>query len=104
VQLESSVELEDIVNKTDGYSGADIALLCREAAYMPMRRKLKLEGGLGKKLNNLEWMKEFEKDVTVPLTMGDFLEAIKNVKPSVGKNDLADYEKWMTEFGEQGTN
>lgn len=36
---------------------------------MPMRRKLKREGGLGKKLGNLEWMKEFEKDVTVPLTM-----------------------------------
>jgi hypothetical protein len=27
-----------------------------------------------------------------------------NVKPSVGKNDLANYEEWMKEFGEQGTN
>jgi katanin p60 ATPase-containing subunit A1 len=72
VQLEASVDLEEVVKKSDGYSGADIALLCREAAYMPMRRKLKREGGLGKKLNNLEWMKEFEKDVTVPLTMEDF--------------------------------
>ena len=36
--------------------------------------------------------------------MDDFSEAIKNVKPSVGKNDLVEYEKWMAEFGEQGTN
>lgn len=72
VQLQPSVQLEEVVKKTDGYSGADIALLCREAAYMPMRRKLKKEGGLGKKLGNLEWMKEFQKDVTVPLAMQDF--------------------------------
>jgi len=25
------------------------------------------------------------------------------VKPSVGKGDLEAYEKWMEEFGEQGT-
>lgn len=68
-----AVEIEELVKKTDGYSGADIALLCREAAYMPMRRKLKREGGLGKRLNNLEWRKEFEKEVTVPLTMEDFV-------------------------------
>ena len=49
------VDIEELVRKTDGYSGADIALLCREAAYIPMRRKLKRErerekdGGLGKR-------------------------------------------------------
>lgn len=36
--------------------------------------------------------------------MEDFNEALKNVKPSVGKGDLTEYEKWMLEFGEQGTN
>jgi SpoVK/Ycf46/Vps4 family AAA+-type ATPase len=35
------IDFEEIVKQTDGYSGADIANLCREAAYMPMRRKLK---------------------------------------------------------------
>jgi katanin p60 ATPase-containing subunit A1 len=34
-----------LVNKCDGYSGADIANVCREAAMLPMRRKLKEEGG-----------------------------------------------------------
>ena len=42
--------------------------------------------------------------MTVPLTMEDFQEALKNVKPSVGKGDLANYDNWMAEFGEQGTN
>ena len=35
--------------------------------------------------------------------MEDFEHALKNVKPSVGKNDLVGYDKWMEEFGEQGT-
>lgn len=30
------VDIEELVRKTDGYSGADIALLCREAAYIPI--------------------------------------------------------------------
>lgn len=29
VKLDTTVELEEVVQKTDGYSGADIALLCR---------------------------------------------------------------------------
>lgn len=36
--------------------------------------------------------------------MDDFKEAVRNVKPSVGKGDLKHYEEWMSEFGEQGTN
>jgi SpoVK/Ycf46/Vps4 family AAA+-type ATPase len=36
-----NVDLEELVKGTDGFSGADIASFCREAAYMPMRKKLK---------------------------------------------------------------
>jgi katanin p60 ATPase-containing subunit A1 len=35
-----------LARKTDGYSGADIKCVCREAALLPMRRKLKTEGGV----------------------------------------------------------
>jgi SpoVK/Ycf46/Vps4 family AAA+-type ATPase len=31
--------------------------------------------------------------------MDDFNEALKNVKPSVGQNDLKHYMEWMDEFG-----
>jgi katanin p60 ATPase-containing subunit A1 len=63
------VEIEEMVKRTEGFSGADIANFCREAAYMPMRKKLKKEKGIGKMLGNVEWMKNFEEEVTVPLTM-----------------------------------
>lgn len=41
VKLDESIDFEFIVKKTEGFSGADITNVCREAAYMPMRRKLK---------------------------------------------------------------
>jgi katanin p60 ATPase-containing subunit A1 len=39
------VNLDFLTNKAKGYSGADISNVCREAAMMPMRKKL-LEGKL----------------------------------------------------------
>ena len=63
----------------NGYSGADIANVCREAAMMPMRRKI-LVGNMNfddiSKINQ----EEFE----VPITMEDFREALKNIQKSVG--------------------
>ena len=36
-----NVDIEELVKRTEGFSGSDLASFCREAAYMPMRRKLK---------------------------------------------------------------
>jgi katanin p60 ATPase-containing subunit A1 len=53
LKLDGDVDFEQIVSRTDGFSGADITNVCREAAYMPMRRKLK-EGGGFKNLDNID--------------------------------------------------
>lgn len=66
---------------------------------MPMRRKLKSEGRLGNKMNDPAWKEQFTQAVNIPLTMDDFNEALKNVKPSVGQSDLKHYMDWMEEFG-----
>jgi SpoVK/Ycf46/Vps4 family AAA+-type ATPase len=55
LKVEENLDLEFIIKKTEGYSGADITNLCREAAYMPMRKKLKSEGGF----KNIGDMKKF---------------------------------------------
>lgn len=62
---------------------------------MPMRRKLKNQGGF----KNISDMKKFEQEVNVPLKKEDFAEALKNVNKSVGKDDLKHYEQWMKQFG-----
>lgn len=33
--------------------------------------------------------------MNIPLTKEDFLEALKNVNKSVGKEDIKKYEGWM---------
>ena len=48
VKVNSKVGWEKLVEMTKGCSGADICNICRDAAYMPMRRKLKQVGGIQK--------------------------------------------------------
>lgn len=62
---------------------------------MPMRKKLKSEGGF----KNIADIKKFEDAVNIPLSKDDFLEALKNVNKSVSKDDLNKYDVWMKEFG-----
>ena len=53
------------------------------------------EGGF----KNIGDLKKFEEEVSIPLRKEDFVEALKNVNKSVGKEDLHKYEAWMKEFG-----
>lgn len=40
IDVEDDVDYKKLVEMTDGFSGADIANVCRDAAMMPMRRML----------------------------------------------------------------
>lgn len=40
ITLDENVDLEDIANKLDGYSGADITTVCRDTSMMGMRRRI----------------------------------------------------------------
>ena len=89
----NDILVDQLVKKAKGFSGADIAILCREAAMMPMRRKL------AKGKVNFEELAKMEKELDVPIEMSDFKEALKNISKSVSKENLEDYAKWMEEFG-----
>ena len=74
------------------YSGADVTTVCRDASMMGMRRKI---DGL-----SIEQIQAIPKDqFNLPAKMEDFLDVIKKISPSVSKNDLEKYEKWMLDFG-----
>ena len=91
INMDKGVDFDFLVKKTEHYSGSDIAVLCREAAFMPMRRWL--EG------NKIEDMKNMTGIAEEPLTMEDFKASLVNIRPSVNVNILAQYSKWMSEFG-----
>jgi len=73
--LTKDVDLSQLVALTKNFSGADIEALCREAAMHALRRDINAK----------------------EVTMADFQEAIKGVRPSV----LPEMEKWYKSFVQQ---
>lgn len=96
VVLGDDAKIEDLVRRTDGYSGADVTLLCREAAMMGLRKRLAEARKQGIPLSQIAQM---QNDVDVPVMQADFVEALKNVNKSVGTEDLQKFSDWMKEFG-----
>ncbi|XP_030648916.1 katanin p60 ATPase-containing subunit A-like 1 [Chanos chanos] len=92
VELAPDVDLALIAEKIEGYSGADITNVCRDASMMAMRRRIQ---GLSP-----EEIRALSKDeLQMPVTMEDFELALKKISKSVSAADLEKYESWMTEFG-----
>jgi len=91
VNLAPGVDFEHLVANTDGYSGADLTNVCREASFMPMRE---IEG---LSLDEIRNLKDTLKDK--PLTMEYFNKAIIATQRSVGSESLAKFKEWMDQFG-----
>jgi transitional endoplasmic reticulum ATPase len=82
--LDESVEIERLVKMTDGYVGADIEALCREAAMLAIRETL-AEG------SDIE---------TKKVTSDHFIDAMKKIRPSVEKAVKDSYERFLKRFEE----
>jgi len=73
--LAEDVDLEKLAKMTQGYSGADIEAVCREAAMNALRRDIKAE----------------------KVTWADFEKALAKVGPSI----TPDVEKWYRSFAQR---
>jgi len=73
------------VLSTKGYSGADLKALSAEAAMIPLRQIEDIEKV---DINNIR-----------PLLLGDFKEALKNVKATVNQGDLSKFLEWNEMYG-----
>ena len=74
--LAKDVNLKKLAETTEGYVGADIEALCREAAMLALRKNKNAK----------------------EVTKKNFEEAMKKVKPSVSKESLARYKKIEEEY------
>ncbi|MEM4594240.1 MAG: AAA family ATPase, partial [Zestosphaera sp.] len=71
VPLAEDVDLEKLADMTEGYSGADLEALVREAVMLALREKFEPR----------------------PMSMKYFLQAMKSIKPSLTKDMLETYQR-----------
>ena len=90
--MADDVDLASIAENMEGYSGADITNVCRDASLMAMRRRIK--GLTPEEIRNLS-----REEMYMPTTMEDFEMALKKVSKSVSAADIERHEKWIFEFG-----
>jgi len=115
-------DYKELGEKTDGFSGADIAVLIRDALYEPVRacqtatHFKKIPDSTGKQ--QFLWtpcspgdseavektLMEVDSNLLKPIdiTKKMVLKALKNAKPTVGKEDLQRFEEWTKQFGQEG--
>ena len=74
--LAEDVDLWRLAELTEGYTGADIEAVCREAAMVALREKFEPR----------------------PVEMKHFLEALKKIPPSLTKEDIEKYERLAYEL------
>ncbi|XP_064196085.1 katanin p60 ATPase-containing subunit A1 [Anguilla rostrata] len=92
LELANDVDMVKIAEQMEGYSGADITNVCRDASLMAMRRLI--EGLTPEEIRNIS-----RDEMHMPTTMEDFESALRKVSKSVSAADLEKYEKWIAEFG-----
>eukprot|EP00946_MAST-07B_sp_MAST-7B-sp1_P003023 g3023.t1 len=86
--------LEPLVQRLDGYSGADIRLVVREAGMGPVRRMLE-----GKTAEDIEIMRAAGCLTNPgPITLQDVVRALKSTCPSVAPETSRKYVAWGQQF------
>ena len=87
------MDIEQVAQKTEGYSGDDLTNICRDASLNGMRQKI-----AGKTIDESKNILKSE-ILKIPVTMEDFLEAVDKIKPTVSSGDIQRHQKWYSEFG-----
>ncbi|KAJ1426229.1 P-loop containing nucleoside triphosphate hydrolase protein, partial [Ochromonadaceae sp. CCMP2298] len=100
VELDADVDWAELAEKSAGYSGADVANVCRDASMMSVRRIMESarKQGLGREQMQA-MLKEQKEALHTAVSREDFIIALSKVSRSVSDNDLSRFSEWMAEFG-----
>jgi SpoVK/Ycf46/Vps4 family AAA+-type ATPase len=84
IEVSPVVDYEEMADLTEGYSGRDISIVCREAAMEPIR-ELQRMGRMDDEREILDIR---------PVSRDDFLSAIENIRPATPPEDVRRYIDW----------
>ncbi|KAK4712630.1 hypothetical protein R3W88_007143 [Solanum pinnatisectum] len=82
ITLAPDLDIDQLAQRTEGYSGDDLTNICRDAS-------------LNDEIKNMSEAEILE----IPVTMDDFVEALKKIQPTVSAGDIERHQKWFSEFG-----
>ena len=89
----ANFDFEAVAAATEGHSGADIDIICREATMRTVRLMIeKLERGNGKELASTPLARPC-------VTLSDAMESIRCTRSSAGNVDLRKYSAWEAKHG-----
>jgi len=84
VEVAPDIDFQELADLTEGYSGRDISVVCREAAMEPIREL--------QKTGRMDDQKEIM-DLR-PVEREDFLSAIESIRPATPPEDIRRYLQW----------
>ena len=106
----TEAQLQYFAERTEGFSGSDIAILVKDAVYEPVRklqaarrfRRLPnnkmlpvTEQEYGQDIVEGNWMTIPKENIEIPIIGAQDLETVmKKTKPSVDRTQLKQYEQW----------
>ena len=97
IKLDRDANFDRLAQRTEGYSGADMQLACRDASMMPMRRAV--DGRTPQEIIELHEQGALEAEVN----MADFELALQHTQPSVTLEETSAYLAWNKEHGSTGS-
>ncbi|XP_055296724.1 vacuolar protein sorting-associated protein 4 [Sitodiplosis mosellana] len=123
----SEDDLKELAKNTDGYSGADISIVVRDALMQPVRKvqtathfktvrgpspldKTRIVDDLVTPCSpgdpgafEMTWMDvPGDKLFEPPVTMSDMMKSLSRTKPTVNDEDLKKLQKFTDDFGQEG--
>lgn len=113
-------DFRTLAEMSDGFTGSDIAIVAQDALMQPVRKiqnathykKVLSPDGAemltpcspgDKGAMEMTWESvDPDKLMEPPLTMKDFIKAVKNSRPTVSKEDIKKSDDWTKDFGSEG--
>ncbi|XP_035910112.1 nuclear valosin-containing protein-like isoform X2 [Anopheles stephensi] len=96
--LAGDVEFEKVAELTDGYTGADLAGLVRQASLQTLKDSIVVSGA-EERVGDGAQQREDDAQLCLVVRFEHFLQAIRNTKPSVSAEDKKHYEKLRLKYG-----